>query len=131
MPVSRSARSPRPLLTVAATTYSWSRTIRTCCTGTSRRPSGRFPPSAPFRAVLQRDLASAEVQDRRRHGRRETRLLEVVSVPPGYLEWPGVARICQITRRREGAGGTTVQVVHALTSLPRGRATAADLLALN
>ncbi len=49
---------------------------------------------------------------------------------PGYIDWPGAAQICRITRERTVKGKTSVEVVHAITSLPRRRAGAAELLAL-
>ena len=50
---------------------------------------------------------------------------------PRYLDWPGAAQLCRITRERTIKGKTSVEVVHAITSLPRRRAGAADLLALS
>jgi hypothetical protein len=50
---------------------------------------------------------------------------------PGYIDWPGAAQICRITRKRTVKGKTSVEIVHAITSLPRRRAGAADLLALS
>lgn len=50
---------------------------------------------------------------------------------PGYIDWPGAAQICRITRERTIQGKTSLEVVHAITSLPRRRAGAADLLSLS
>ena len=50
---------------------------------------------------------------------------------PEYLDWPGAAQLCRITRERTIKGKTSVEVVHAITSLSRRRAGATDLLALS
>jgi predicted transposase YbfD/YdcC len=47
-----------------------------------------------------------------------------------HLDWPGVAQICRIVRQRTRHGQTTPHTVYYVTSLPRGRATAAQLAAL-
>jgi predicted transposase YbfD/YdcC len=43
-------------------------------------------------------------------------------------DWPGLAQVCQLTRTTKQAGKETVEVVHAITSLPRQIADAATLL---
>ena len=50
---------------------------------------------------------------------------------PGYIDWPGASQICRITRERTIQGKTSIEVGHAITSLPRRRAGAADLLSLS
>ena len=49
----------------------------------------------------------------------------------GYLDWPGAEQVCRIQRTREIAGKRTQEIVYAVTSLPRHRATPDALLALN
>jgi predicted transposase YbfD/YdcC len=46
----------------------------------------------------------------------------------GNYDWPGLAQVCQLTRTTKQAGQETVEVVHAITSLPREVADAATLL---
>ena len=48
-----------------------------------------------------------------------------------YLDrWPGVAQVCRITRRRAIRAEESVEVVYAITSLPRDQAGAKRLLEL-
>ena len=88
-----------------------------------------FPPSA---ARLLPDLTCAETVGKE-HGRLETRTLQATASLAAYLgpAWPGVAQVCRITRRRLVRGQESVETVYAITSLPPGRANAADLLALS
>lgn len=61
----------------------------------------------------------------------ETRRIEVTDILRGYTHWPGLCRVCQIERIREEKGKpATREVVHAVTSLERDRAPAAELLRL-
>lgn len=46
----------------------------------------------------------------------------------GHADWPGLAQVCQLTRTTCWGGKTTVEVVHAITSLPPQTADAATLL---
>lgn len=80
--------------------------------------------------MFQTELDSAESCERG-HGREEIRHLDAVRLLPGYIEWPGAAQICRITRQRVVKGKPSIEVVDAITSLPRERADAADLLALS
>jgi predicted transposase YbfD/YdcC len=90
---------------------------------------GGFSPSA---ARLPPDLTCAETVGKE-HGRLETRTLQATASLAAYLgpAWPGVAQVCRITRRRLVRGQESVETVYAITSLPPGRANAADLLALS
>lgn len=45
-----------------------------------------------------------------------------------YLDWPGVGQVCLIERTRRCRGKSSVETVCAITSLPRTKASAADLL---
>ena len=56
------------------------------------------------------------------------RELSVSSRLAGNYDWPGLAQVCQLTRTTKQAGKKTVEVVHAITSLPREVADAALLL---
>ena len=47
----------------------------------------------------------------------------------GNYDWPGLAQVCQLTRTTKRAGKETVEVVYAVTSLPRILADASALLA--
>lgn len=78
----------------------------------------------------QRDLRTANTQDKG-HGRLETRVIETLTRVPPWLNWPGVQQVCRLTRTRTLAGETSVEVILALTSLTRLRASAEKLLALS
>jgi hypothetical protein len=47
----------------------------------------------------------------------------------GYLDWPAVAQVGQLERTVTAGGAVTVEVEYLITSVPRGRAGAAALLA--
>jgi len=86
---------------------------------------------APWRARDQ-DRESVTTFDRG-HGRRETRSLMAVSLPPGAADWPGAAQAFCLTRTvsRPGKGAPTFEVVYGITSLTRRAAGPARLLHLN
>lgn len=65
------------------------------------------------------------------HGRVEKRTLEVTTWLAEYLgpDWPGCAGVPPGAQRRAG-GEVEVEVAFGITSLPRGRAAAKELLAL-
>lgn len=62
------------------------------------------------------------------HGRLEVRTLRTTSILTLHDTWKGMARGFEITRERTVKGVKTVEVEYGVTSLPEGRATAADLL---
>jgi hypothetical protein len=66
------------------------------------------------------------------HGRVEKRTLEVTTWLAGYLgsDWPGCAQASRLERERRSGGEVELEVVYGITSLPRERAGAAELLAL-
>ena len=66
------------------------------------------------------------------HGRLEERTLVSSARLNDYLDWPGVQQVFQVTRHRtqRNTGKHTCEVVQGLTSLPRTRANAAQLLAV-
>jgi hypothetical protein len=88
------------------------------------RPSGRFPPSAPWTPP---DLARAGTVEKE-HGRIETTASLADLLSP---DWAGAAQVCRITRERVIRGRKTVETVHAFTSLTREQAGPDVLLALS
>ena len=64
------------------------------------------------------------------HGRKETRALLSTTALSDYLDWPGVGQVFELERVRVAGGKTSVEVVHGITSLGRGKADAARLLGL-
>ena len=65
------------------------------------------------------------------HGRRERRRLEASTRLAAHLDWPGVAQVCRIQRWRRVKGKEEYEVSYAITSVPRSRADAAQLLQWN
>jgi len=65
------------------------------------------------------------------HGRRERRRLEASTRLAAHLDWPGVAQVCRIQRWRRVKGKEEHEVSYAITSVPRSRADAAQLLQWN
>jgi len=63
-------------------------------------------------------------------GRIETRWLRASTALEGYLDWPGHAQVLELHRTvtEKRTGRTRREVVHAITSLGRERATARQLL---
>jgi predicted transposase YbfD/YdcC len=47
---------------------------------------------------------------------------------PAGLDWPGAAQVCKLERATHRKGRETVPVEYAVTSIPRDRADADDLL---
>jgi hypothetical protein len=74
-----------------------------------------------------------ETQVVKGHGRIEKRTLMVSSLLNDYLDWPGVAQVFRIERVVTDTLTKlrTRQVVYGLTSIPRQRASAKQLLGLN
>jgi predicted transposase YbfD/YdcC len=56
--------------------------------------------------------------------------VEVTSILTAGQQWKGLKQGLRVTRERTVGDKKTVEVVHAITSLPRDRADAADLLEL-
>ncbi len=66
------------------------------------------------------------------HGRLENRKLEATDILRDYLDWPGVEQVCRIERTRIIAGKERkTEIVHAITSLSKEKASAEDLLRLS
>jgi hypothetical protein len=66
------------------------------------------------------------------HGRVEVRSLEVTDWLAEYLgpDWPGCRQVFRLERERRSGGEVEREVVFGITSLPRERAGAAELLRL-
>ncbi|MBV8611474.1 MAG: ISAs1 family transposase [Singulisphaera sp.] len=66
------------------------------------------------------------------HGRIEKRTLEVTTWLTAYLgpDWPGCQQVFRLERERRTQGEVEVEVVLGITSLPRERAGARELLGL-
>lgn len=67
------------------------------------------------------------------HGRRDTRILTASADLQGYSDWPALAQVFRLERRRlhTKSGKETHEVVYGLTSLRPSDASAAQLLTLN
>ena len=64
------------------------------------------------------------------HGRIETRRIALSSEAIGYLDWPGLAQIAKLERRREIRGRESVETAYLITSLPPDKAGPERMLAL-
>ena len=64
------------------------------------------------------------------HGRVEVRTITTSTWVNGYADWPRVGQVFRVERERRVKGVATAEVVYGVTSLTRGRADAARLLAL-
>jgi predicted transposase YbfD/YdcC len=89
-----------------------------------RRP---FPPYE--RRAREQDHQRASTIEKG-HGRIERRTLTSSTRLNRHLDWPHVGQVCQIRRERTIDGTTSVEVAHCVTSLPRSRGSAEQLLAL-
>ncbi|MFC5818065.1 ISAs1 family transposase [Nonomuraea harbinensis] len=80
----------------------------------------------PWREAILNDRT-----DETGHGRREIRRMKICTARPG-LPFPHAAQAIQVKRRRTNhkTGKTTIVTVYAVTSLPPGRITHAQLAAL-
>lgn len=92
------------------------------------RPSfGRlFPPANELQREATLDVAETKTKE---HGRRVHRRLQATTRLNGHLNWPGVAQVCRLTRTTQRGGQEHLEVEYAITSVPRARADAAQLLA--
>jgi hypothetical protein len=64
------------------------------------------------------------------HGRIVQRHLQASSRLAQHLNWPGAAQVCRLERVTHRGGKKTVEVQHAITSLPPRRTDARRLLSL-
>ncbi|MEO3892720.1 ISAs1 family transposase [Nonomuraea sp. B5E05] len=107
-------------------------------------PRGNAPSREPRRAAYStptlhrrlkalpwREAVLNDRTDERRHGRREIRRMKICTTRPG-LPFPHAAQAIQVKRRRTDlkTGKTTIVTIYAITSLPPGRITHAQLAAL-
>ncbi|WP_165977591.1 ISAs1 family transposase [Nonomuraea diastatica] len=84
-----------------------------------------------LKALPWREAILNDRTDEQEHGRREIRRMKICTVRPG-LPFPHAAQAIQVKRRRTDhrTGKTTIVTVYAVTSLPPGRITHAQLAAL-
>jgi predicted transposase YbfD/YdcC len=83
-----------------------------------------FPPQEKVKR--QAEVQSAESSDKY-GGRVEIRRIETLAELPPYLDFPGLKQVCRIERQRTLNGLTTQEVVCAITSLDRRKASAKRL----
>lgn len=83
-------------------------------------------------AHIPHDFQMARTLDKG-HGRQELRQITVSSELKGYSEWPGLAQVFRLERRRHKrkSGEKTVEIVYGLTSLQPEEASAERLLYLS
>jgi predicted transposase YbfD/YdcC len=62
------------------------------------------------------------------HGRQERRTLTATTALNAYLDWPGVAQVGQVEREVKQDGKTTREIRCFITSVPREKADADQLL---
>ncbi|MEV1242363.1 ISAs1 family transposase [Nonomuraea sp. NPDC050022] len=84
-----------------------------------------------LKALPWREAILNDRTDETGHGRREIRRMKICTVRPG-LPFPHAAQAIQVKRRRTDhrTGKTTIVTIYAVTSLPPGRITHAQLAAL-
>lgn len=84
-----------------------------------------------LKALPWREAILNDRTDETAHGRREIRRMKICTARPG-LPFPHAAQAIQVKRRRTDhrTGKTTIVTVYAITSLPPGRITHAQLAAL-
>jgi predicted transposase YbfD/YdcC len=84
-----------------------------------------------LKALPWREAILNDRTDERGHGRREIRRMKICTTRPG-LPFPHAAQAIQVKRRRTDlkTGKTTIVTIYAITSLPPGRVTHAQLATL-
>ncbi|TDD07997.1 ISAs1 family transposase [Nonomuraea diastatica] len=84
-----------------------------------------------LKALPWREAILNDRTDEQGHGRREIRRMKICTVRPG-LPFPHAAQAIQVKRRctDRRTGKTTIVTIYAITSLPPGRITHAQLAAL-
>ncbi|MEV4569546.1 ISAs1 family transposase [Nonomuraea sp. NPDC049419] len=84
-----------------------------------------------LKALPWREAILNDRTDETAHGRREIRRMKICTARPG-LPFPHAAQAIQVKRRRTDhkTGKTTIVTIYAITSLPPGRVTHAQLAAL-
>lgn len=64
------------------------------------------------------------------HGRTERRTIRTSTVLKNYSDWPGLEQVFLLRRERTVRGKKAVEIAYGVTSLPRSKADANDLLEL-
>ena len=96
----------------------------------SNQPDTRAAAARLFRERPRGETFPEARQENRRGGRRERRWLRTSTAWQGWLEWPGVQRVCCLERAQSQWGKTTVEWAYAITSLPPEQAGPLRLLKL-
>ncbi|MGD9855605.1 MAG: ISAs1 family transposase [Planctomycetaceae bacterium] len=96
----------------------------------TRRPPPRATQAPYEQRQRERDHQTAHTIEKG-HGRIERRTLTSSTRLNAHLDWPHVGQSCQIRRERTIDGQQSVEVAYGVTSLPRSRASAEQLLALS
>jgi predicted transposase YbfD/YdcC len=90
-------------------------------------PRRIFPPHQ--QSQWRDDAQTATTRDKG-HGRIEVRTLTSTTWLNQYLDWPSLGQVFCLKRERRIRGQASVETVYGITSLPRHRADAAQLLEL-
>jgi predicted transposase YbfD/YdcC len=86
-----------------------------------------FPPHERRRLAVERQTATSTTKA---HGRTETRTLTSTNALVDYVDWPEMAQAFKLERTRVVASKTTTEIAYGITSMPRERADANELLRL-
>lgn len=84
-----------------------------------------FPPYAQRRHEAFREIAEYSTKG---HGRRARYRLQVTSRLNAFLKWPGLQRVCRLTREVIRDGKRTKETAYAITSCSNADATSDELL---
>lgn len=66
----------------------------------------------------------------KKHGRIETRELQVMDVPDNLKKWSGIKQILKITRTRITKKKTTTEIAYGITSLAKNKASSKKIMEL-
>jgi predicted transposase YbfD/YdcC len=58
----------------------------------------------------------------------ELRSLKVAVPPPCFEDWPGIAQVLEVTRKRQSKKGQSTEIAYAITSLPAEKVSPERLL---
>lgn len=86
-----------------------------------------FPPHERRLLAAERQTATSASKA---HGRTETRTLTSTNALVDYVDWPDMAQAFKLVRQRTLQGKTTTEIAYGITSMPRERADANELLRL-
>src|ERR1700754_4657116 len=114
----------------AAITSGWSKTINPPSWPTSGPPSPREPRRLfpPRQQRLWLEAIDTATTLEKGHGRTERRTLTATTALNSYLRWPGVGQVGRIESVVQRGGQRTTETRYFITSVPRPRAGAEDLL---